>query len=139
MNAEVLFYIAIGAAVLIWLAGKIKKRIPQTVRLSSQIIFLEEYLNYTARQRWAIEECANKDDVIKKGQEKLWDAAKQFQKNMDMLANNDFKVTPEETHIILNALEIVSVVHLMQAAQDGNLKYQNVVEEVEEGANEDIG
>jgi len=133
MSVEVLFYIAIGAAALIWLAGKLKKKIPQTVRLSSQIIFLEEYLNYAAQQKWAIDECSDKDEVIEKGQERLWEAARQFQNNMDALANNSFKVTPEETHIILNTLEIVSVVHLMQAAQDGKLNYKSeIVEEEEE-------
>ena len=130
--------IALGVTVFIWIASKLKKKAPAVQRMSSQIVFLEEYLNYTndPDATW-IFDCKSKDEAIEAGQDKLWEYAKSFNNNIDKLAQSGFQVKAEDSEIMRDVLGIISAVHFIQAASDDKITYQTPVEMVEEAVKED--
>jgi hypothetical protein len=96
----------------------------QQAALGSQIAFVNAYLRHsrTPACSW-IMDCTNKEELFLKGQDKLWASARDFHLNMHKLSNNGFKIDPNDTVILQQALEIVSTVHLMHAAEKGDIQF----------------
>ena len=116
--------IVISVIGFIWLASKLKAWLLEAAHFNSQVIFLQEYLQYSKDPavEW-ITRCINKEELLTIGQDKLWQVARKFHSNLERFAKNDFKVQPGDVEMMKQMLEIVSTVHFMYAAEKGDVKF----------------
>lgn len=120
--------IIIGIVVgLIWASIKIRPMMAKTMANESQAVLLTEYLRHSQSLASAwINDCKNKEELIHKGQDKLWKTIDGFHDNMKTLSNNGFRFQAGDTEILEQALSIIGTVHLMHAAEKGDIIFNPV-------------
>ncbi len=111
---------------IIWVAKRLKPMLSIITQSKSQVSFLNAYLKYSTTSADWVFKCSDKKDLLVKGQERLWDTVEKFNANLDKLAKNGFKVHKDDTEMLEQALAIVTTVHLMHAAEKGDIKFNYV-------------
>ncbi|KKN58921.1 hypothetical protein LCGC14_0547230 [marine sediment metagenome] len=117
-----------GVIAIIWIANKLKPVADNAGRFQTQVAFLKEYMKYTSTPEaaWVLS-CSNREELVTKGQNKMWEASGKFLSKLETLSQNGFMVHFNDTEMLDQALAIVTAAHFIRAANNGLIKFSSEV------------
>lgn len=120
-----LLIIGIGTVIIIMMANKLQKALPDVTKFKAQVAFMNEYVKYIQdpnNQTW-ISECSSNEEAIEVGQDKLWDATRTFCHAFTRMQKNSWTIQLDDPKIIDSTMAILCIVHAMNNAAEGKLNF----------------
>lgn len=115
--------VCLGIILMVYLLSRVVKYFQFSKQARLQLAIVNEFLLNPSQKEWILG-CANEDQIIEEGQDRLWEAANILREKMLDLSHNNFMIIdPNDTGLLDQMMTINKIVLAMTMAKQGDIDF----------------